>query len=187
MKSQLQFCFILLAMIACKRTASVDESSAVTSPQTTAAPAMDTSKINSADSLAKTIDATVKTTDEIAPVPAKTKICDPNFTKLSSPRKSMHIIYVTNFNPEEFKCWVNLEEYGIKTCGGNLGIVFFVDNANIKTNSTPPNYIDDNTLKTTGIGRFEYNGKYWELKGASIWKRTGKGYGYYNTDNQLGG
>jgi hypothetical protein len=121
------------------------------------------------------------------PVPAKPKICDPNFTKLSSPKKNLYIIYVTDFNPEEFKCWVNLEEYGTMTCGGNPGVVIFVDNANIKTNTTPPNYLDDNTLKTTGIGRYEYNGKYWEIKGARLWKRSGKGYGYYNTDNQLGG
>ena len=187
MKSQITFCIILLASIACKRTATVDEPSTVANPQTTTVPVPDGSKITSADSLETQTEVPEKAADEIDPVPAKPKICDPNFTKLSSPRKSMHIIYVTNFNPEEFKCWVNLEEYGVKTCGGNPGVVFFVDNANIKTNSTPPNYIDDNTLKTTGIGRFEYNGKYWELKGASTWKRSGKGYGYYNTDNQLGG
>ena len=187
MKSQLTFCFLLLAIVACKRTANVDEQPATTNPQTSAIPTADTSKISTTDSITANAQASGKAADEITPVPAKPKICDPNFTKLSSPKKNLHIIYVTNFIPEEFKCWVNLEEYGTKTCGGNPGVVVFVDNANIKTSNTPPNYIDDNTLKNTGIARYEYNGKYWELKGASIWKRSGKGYGYYNTDNQLGG
>lgn len=187
MKSQITLCLVILTLIACKRTPSADEQNAAPHPQTTTVPEPDSSTITSADSLSTPPQAPEKSEDEVAPEPVKVKICDPNFTKLSSPKKNMYIIYVTNFNQEEFKCWVTLEEYGVKTCAGNPGVVFFIDNANVRTNSTPPNYIDDTTLKTTGIGRFEYNGKYWELKGAKIWKRSSKGYGYYNTDNQLGG
>jgi hypothetical protein len=43
------------------------------------------------------------------------------------------------------------------------------------------------TLQSVGIGRFKYDGKYWEINGASLWKREGKGFAYYNTDNQFGG
>ena len=187
MKSQLTFCLILLAIVACKRTAAVDEQPATANQQTSTVPAADSNNTSITDSITSKSQASGKIADEITPVPAKPKICDPNFTKLASPKKNLYIIYVTDFKPEEFKCWVNLEEYGTKTCGGNPGVVFFVDNANIKTNTTPPNYIDDSTLKNTGIARYEYNGKYWEIKGASLWKRSGAGFGYYNTDNQLGG
>ena len=119
--------------------------------------------------------------------PAVPKVCNPNFTKISSLPKNHHIIYVTGFKQEEFKCWVLLEEYGQTLSGGKPCVVYFVDQGDIKIDPALPHHMSDATLKSAGIGRFEYNGKYWEIKGASQWKREGKGYGYFNTDNQLGG
>ena len=85
-----------------------------------------------------------------------------------------------------FKCWVLLEEHGNSICNKNICTVYYVDKADIALTKTSP-FIDAATLQKHGVGRFEYNGKFWTLKGASTWKRKGKGYGYYNTDNQLGG
>ena len=120
--------------------------------------------------------------EDLKPVPvekplvkATPKICDPNFTKLASPKNNQHIYYVTNFNPGEFKCWVKLEEFGTQICDGVSCSVYFVDKATVKTNITPPHYLDEATLQTAGIGRFEYNGKYWEIKGANMWKEKTKG------------
>lgn len=119
--------------------------------------------------------------------PAVPKVCDPDFTKISTVAKNHHIVYVSNFKQEEFKCWVLLEEYGNQLCHGAKCVVYYVDKGDIKIDPALPHHMSDETLKSAGVGRFEYNGKYWEIKGASQWKRQGKGYGYYNTDNQLGG
>lgn len=118
--------------------------------------------------------------------PAKPKICAPNFTKLAS-YGSHHIFYITDFVPEEFKCWVLLEEHGVQICNGSPCVVYYVDRAQMKTDPNLPHHMKEEDLRTAGVGRFEYTGKYWEIKGASQWKRKDKGYGYYNTDNQLGG
>lgn len=185
MKSYLITLLTIIALISCKPGASVDNQSGNNTPPETPVLAIDSISGSSTDS---TLTANADEAEDSKPlVPAKPKICDPNFTKLSSPKNYQHIVYVTGFNPEEFKCWVDLENYGIELSAGNSCIIYFVDKANIKVTTTPPHYLDENTLKTAGIGRFEYNGKYWEIKGADRWKRTGKGYGYYNTDNQLGG
>ena len=119
--------------------------------------------------------------------PAVPKVCNPSFTKISTPAKNHHVVYVSGFKQEEFKCWVLLEEYGNSQCNGSPCVVYFVDKADVKIEPALPHHMSDATLKSAGVGRFEYNGKYWTIKGASQWKREGKGYGYFNTDNQLGG
>ncbi len=183
MKSYLIPTILFIACLACKPAAPADTQTTTAEPTLSKRMATDSSAGVKRD----TIPAKEPAEEFKQLVPAKPKICDPNFTKLASPKNYQHIVYVTNFNPEEFKCWVDLENYGIQLSAGNSCIVYFVDRANIKATTTPPHFLDENTLKTAGIGRFEYNGKYWEIQGASKWKRTGKGYGYYNTDNQLGG
>lgn len=176
---------LMLVFLACKPGTPVDTQSTSAEQPTTNPIVSDTNATASKDTLTTQPEAPKEESKPLEP--AKPKICDPNFTKLSSPKNYQHIVYVTNFNPEEFKCWVDLENYGIELSAGNTCIIYFVDKANIKATTTPPHYLDDNTLKTAAIGRFEYNGKYWEIYGSGRWKRTGKGYGYYNTDNQLGG
>ncbi|MDZ4749777.1 MAG: hypothetical protein SH808_14955 [Saprospiraceae bacterium] len=185
MKSYLLPALIILAFLSCKPSAPADNRKSTNEQPLPSVIAEDSSSTSANDT---TSSSPAEPAAEVKPlVPAKPKICDPNFTKLSSPKNYQHVVYVTNFNPEEFKCWIELENYGIQLSAGNSCIVYFVDKASIKTTNTPPHYLDDNTLKTAGIGRFEYNGKYWEIHGSNRWKRIGKGYGYYNTDNQLGG
>ena len=185
MKSYLLTTLTILTILSCKPGAPTDNQSISSNQPASPVIAPDTSSSSTKDTA---LTKPAEPVEESKPlVPAKPKICDPNFKKLSSPKNYQHIVYVTGFNPEEFKCWVELENYGVQLCAGNSCIIYFVDKATIKPTTTPPHYIDENTLKTAGIGRFEYNGKYWEIHGANRWKRTGKGYGYYNTDNQLGG
>ncbi len=119
--------------------------------------------------------------------PATPKKCDPNFNLIASPKKNQQIYYVSGFNPGEFKCWAELENHGVKICGGSPCMIYYLDKANVTVTSTPPHYIDVNTLKSNGIGRFEYNGAWWEIKGSNMWGRKDKGYGYYNTDHAGGG
>ena len=185
MKSNILTSLIILAILSCKPGTPTDKQPETSNQPATPAVAVDTSSSSTKDTA---VTQPAEPVEESKPlVPAKPKICDPNFKKLSSPKNYQHIVYVTGFNPEEFKCWVELENYGIELSAGNTCIVYFVDKANIKPTTTAPHYIDENTLKTAGIGRFEYNGKYWTIQGANQWKRKEKGYGYYNTDNQLGG
>jgi len=119
--------------------------------------------------------------------PAAPKICDPNFNLIASPKKNQKIYYVSGFNPGEFKCWDALVMHSQKTCAGSPCVIYFVDKPTLSTTTTPPHFIDPNTLKTNGIGRYEYNGANWEIKGSSTWGRKEKGYAYYNTDNAGGG
>jgi hypothetical protein len=185
MKKFLFASLLPLLFIACKPGGSAEEKQPTPAPPPIESP--DTNKTIKGDTNTVPTESNDPEPEEKPLVKAAPKICDPNFTKLASPKNNQHIYYVTNFNPGEFKCWVKIEEFGIKTCDGTSCVLYFLDKANIKANSTPPHYLDENTLKTNGIGRFEYNGKYWEIKGANMWKRKDKGYGYYNTDNQLGG
>lgn len=132
--------------------------------------------------------ASVESSQKAEPLkPATPKVCNPNFTKIATPAKNHHVVFVSGFKQEEFKCWVLLEEYGHSQCNGSPCVVYFVDKAEVKIEPALPHHMSDATLKSAGIGRYEYNGKYWVIKGASQWKRDGKGYGYFNTDNQLGG
>ena len=115
------------------------------------------------------------------------KTCDPNFNLIGSPKKNQKIFYVSGFNPGEFKCWEGLVKHGQDICAGNPCLIYFVDIPNMHTTLTPPHYLDPNDLKTHGIGRFEDNGAWWEIKGSSMWGRKEKGYAYYNTNNAGGG
>jgi hypothetical protein len=124
---------------------------------------------------------------EPKPVPPTPKICDPNFNLLGLVKPDQKVFYVSGFNPGEFKCWEELESYGRKTCGGKSCIIYYMDKP-IKTfTRKPPHFIDDELLKTAGIGRFEYDGKIWAMKGSSQWGRKEKGYAYYNTNDAGGG
>src|SRR4030095_13381423 len=110
------------------------------------------------------------------PVPPTPKICDPNFNLLGLVKPDQKVFYVSGFNPGEFKCWEELESYGRKTCGGKPCIIYYMDKP-IKTFTRhPPHFMDAEILKTAGIGRFEYNGKTWDMKGSSQWGRKEKGY-----------
>jgi len=120
-------------------------------------------------------------------VPYKPKVCDINLKLIASPKKGQQIYYVTGLVPGEFKCWVDMENASIKLCNGSPCLIYFVDTPNPKVTSTPPDFLDAATLSKYGVGRFDYNGKNWEMKGANMWGRKDKGYGYYNTDNAGGG
>ncbi len=118
---------------------------------------------------------------------APTKKCDPNFNLIASPKKNQKIYYVSGFNPGEFKCWEELEKESQKICAGSPCVIYFLDKPNPKITTTPPHYLDTNTLMTNGIGLYEYNGVEWEMKGSNIWGRKDKGFAYYNTNNAGGG
>ncbi|MFZ1676827.1 MAG: hypothetical protein WAT91_06110 [Saprospiraceae bacterium] len=120
-------------------------------------------------------------------IPLKPKICDINLKLIASPKSGQKIYYVTGLIPGEFKCWVDLENASLKICNGSPSVLYFVDIPNPKVTSTPPHFLDATTLATNGVGLFEYNGSNWTMRGAGIWKRKDKGYGYYNTDNAGGG
>ncbi|MBK9981612.1 MAG: hypothetical protein IPP15_04180 [Saprospiraceae bacterium] len=120
-------------------------------------------------------------------IPLKPKICDINLKLIASPKNGQKIYYVTGLIPGEFKCWVDLENASLKICNGSPSVLYFVDIPNPKVTPTPPHFLDASTLATNGVGLFEYNGSNWTMRGAGIWKRKDKGYGYYNTDNAGGG
>jgi hypothetical protein len=186
---------VLLAILACKPSTSSNTTGEATHPSTENPQTTDSSSQVSTETVKETsaspenenIAGDNKYTDQAPPVKPTHKICDPNFTKLSSPKRNHHVYYVTGFNPGEFKCWINLEEHGAKICDGLSCVIYFVDSPKVKIEPGLTDYMSPETLKSNGIGRYEYNGKYWEIKGASMWKRSGNGYAYYNTDNQLGG
>ncbi len=134
-----------------------------------------------------TTQAAGSTPNETSQTPPPPKICDPNFNLIASPKKNQKIYYVSGFNPIEFKCWEELEKESQKICAGSPCVIYFLDKPNPKITTTPPHYMDANTLMTNGIGVFEYNGVMWEMKGANIWGRKDKGFGYYNTNNAGGG
>jgi len=98
--------------------------------------------------------------EPVAAVPPPVKVCDPNYTKIASPKPDHHFYYVTGFQPGEFKCWVELENQGKAICDSLPCVVYFVDKANIKPNMSHRHYMSPEELKSACIGRFEYNGKY---------------------------
>jgi hypothetical protein len=114
-------------------------------------------------------------------------ICSPNFNVIAKPQQNTHFYYVTAFDPREFKCWQELEVHGSKICAEQECIIYYLDSPNVTVASTGNTPIDATTLTQKGIGRFVHNGKFWEIKGASMWKRKENGYAYYNTNNHLGG
>jgi hypothetical protein len=113
--------------------------------------------------------------------------CSPNFTLLATPKKNQHVFYVTNFDHQEFECWQLMEVHSTKVCNEQNCTIIYVDKADVSINAAQPDLIDVSVLKEHGIGRFTLKGKYWEIRGSSIWRRTGNGWAYYNTNNQFGG
>ncbi|MDQ3017297.1 MAG: hypothetical protein M3R25_11350 [Bacteroidota bacterium] len=133
-------------------------------------------------------DATTMQQDPPTSTPVVTnKECNPNFSQIGAPKKSTYFYYATGFNVEEFKCWSFLEAHGKGICNGRPCTVIYLDRPNAHIGDTAPNYIDAATLMNYGIAKYTYNGKFWEVKGAREWMRKGNGYGYFNTDNHLGG
>lgn len=115
------------------------------------------------------------------------KVCEPNFNQIGPPKKGTYFYYVTGFNVEEFKCWSFLEAHGKSICDGRPCSVIYLDRPNAHIGDTAPNYIDAATLMNYGVAKYTYNGKFWEVQGSSVWRRKGNVYGYFNTDNHLGG
>lgn len=111
--------------------------------------------------------------------------CSPNFNQLAKSQGSTHFVYLTGFDTKEFECWIQLEKYGESLCNNQRCKIYFLDSPQVSVGSGA-NPIDAATLKAHGIGLFAHDGDFWEMKGANIWKRT-PGYGYYNTNNHLGG
>jgi len=188
MKSILPLLFFSLLFASCSQRKSV-EVSTTAEEITTADSSAVVAQPDSIDSISvdpKTHETAMQQ-DPPAVVPSKPKVCDPNFSLLGSPMKNHQVYYVSGFNPGEFKCWIEIEKHGQKICGDSPCVITYVDKADVVLTKTAPYYLDPKTLQTAGIGWYQHNGKYWELNGAKKWKRTDKGYGYYNTDNQAGG
>ena len=110
--------------------------------------------------------------------------CSPNFNTAAKSQGTTHFVYVTGFNNKEFACWIELEKYGTTLCENKVCTVYFLDIPQVKVAAGAT--IDAATLKSNGIGLYKHDGTYWEINGANKWKRT-PGYGYYNTNNHLGG
>lgn len=119
--------------------------------------------------------------------PFKEKTCSPGFNALAKPTGSLHFFYVSGFNAGQFICWKALETHGTEICGDQNCVIYYFDDAKISATNSPPHYVSEQTLMNHGIGRFEFNGHYWELKGSKIWKREGTQFAYYNTNNNAGG
>ncbi len=115
--------------------------------------------------------------------PSKKGECELNFILLANPTKNQHVFQVKGFDAGNFKCWIELEAHGIKLCGDNMPCdISYVDISDITKTSNPPYNIDGAQLKKNGIGHFAYKNSWWELRGAKIWNRPGKGYEYYNSN-----
>ena len=111
--------------------------------------------------------------------------CEPNINLLAKPNGNTHFYYITGFNNSEFECWVGLERHGVEICQNKPCTIYYLDKAQV-TIGSGANPVDAATLKAHGIGMFKHDGAFWELRGANIWKRS-PGYGYFNTNNHLGG
>lgn len=186
MKQTIILALLFLTMISCKSKDHTENTSIPPTPPSTTS-AMDSLSPPAHDSSVASPPPATSAPEEKPLAPAKPKICDPDYTRLFVPKTDQYIYYVSGFNPDEFKCWVELENEGTRICGEHACIVYFMDSPNVKANKTPPHFMDDAALKQNGIGKFVFDGKYWEIKGAGQWKRQGNGYGYYNTNNQFGG
>lgn len=125
--------------------------------------------------------------DEMPAQPLKEKTCSPGFNALAKPTGSLHFFYVSGFNPGQFICWKALETHGMEICGDQKCVIYYFDDPGITATNSAPDYVSEQTLLNHGIGRFEFNGHYWELKGSKIWKREGTQFAYYNTNNNAGG
>ena len=177
------FLFLLFCMIACnqqkEKSAEYVEKNVQDTLNNSSPHDSQTQALVSKDTIGKE-----EHTEYEKPVP---KICQPNFNVLSIPKKDQKIIYVSGFNPLEFKCWEELELYGQQTCKKQPCVIYYMDSAVRTFTTSPPHFMNENTLKEHGIGRFENTYSGWELKGSSQWGRKAKGYAYYNTNAGGGG
>jgi hypothetical protein len=180
MKHIFFFLLLCIALSACKQSSPkdiVNEETEVISADTPAVSSnSDTTTVKKENS------STIPNTST-----SSIKVCNPNFNLLGKPAKNQHVYYVSGFNPGEFKCWALIEKHGVGICGDVPCTIYYVDKPDIKLTQTGPHYIDEGTLSTAGIGRFVFDGHFWEIKGSRLWKRNERVYGYYNTNNHLGG
>lgn len=146
-----------------------------------------------ANSLATGIDTSIYNRIENKPAetptdydPDKPKVCSPSFKLLKSPAPTHHVYYVSGFNSGEFKCWGLLEKHGQEICNKKPCQVYYIDAADVSFTTSAP-YMDAGTLKKVGVAYFTHDNHFFEIKGSSLWGRTGKGNAYYNTNNHLGG
>lgn len=117
------------------------------------------------------------------PSPTTRKACEPAFILVSHPEKNTHLYQVKDFNPEDFQCWTTLETHARKECGESMPCrVIYVEASAITPTTIAPDYVDKAVLAKKGIGRYEYTNAWWEIRGAKIWGRTGKGFDYYNSN-----
>ncbi|HJW28271.1 MAG TPA: hypothetical protein VJ508_03375 [Saprospiraceae bacterium] len=189
MNKSIYLALCLLMLFACKSSVKKDTPAPEPPPPATPTAAA------IADSLAKTPEtSTVSKEDQEKAAKfyesSKPNItahqCDVNFTLLGKPKSNQQVFYITGFNPTEFKCWEELELHAVKQSNNQPGIVIYVDDPKIKINPALPDLIDAAALKAHGVGRFELK-KFWEMSGARIWKREGKGYDYFDSNNSAGG
>jgi hypothetical protein len=183
MKTALLHLLMLIVLTACKQRPSNEES--ISEPESLS----DTSTAVTPDTTtAQLTQPAEKATPAEPSTPHLTPHdCNPNLNAIANPGKQQYIYYVTGFNPAEFKCWEKLEIHGTELCNEAPCTIYYVDAASVPISKSGDKPLDDSTLKTHGIGRYEHSGKFWEIKGAKMWGRSGKGYNYYNTNNHLGG
>ena len=176
------FCLFSLFIISCKSNTPKEQ-----------APELPSTEIEGiTDSLTGNRDTTVK-----APVVVEEKetskpvitdhICSPNLTLLAKPATGKQIFYVTGFDEKEFKCWEEVLKHATKICGEESCTLYYVDAADIKVVSSATDLMDPTALKEHGVAKFAQVKKIYNFNGASIWKRKGNGWAYYNTNNQAGG
>lgn len=129
-----------------------------------------------------TLDPAVHETALQQDPPSSTQDCNLSFILLSNPDKNHHIYQVKDFQASSFKCWSALESHATKLCGNMPCQVSYIELINVQAIKTPPYYLESSFLKNHGIGHFEYKTSWWELRGARIWDRGGKGFEYYNSN-----
>lgn len=181
--------FLLITFIACDQRKAVEINTAaekvIGSDSIPVIPSVDTLELD--PQTQETALQQDPTSAEKPAQPFKEKTCNPGFNALAKPTGSLHFFYVSGFNAGEFICWKALEVHGTEICGDQKCVIYYFDDAKIAATNSPPHYVNDQTLMKNGIGRFEFNGHFWELKGAKVWKRQGAQYAYYNTNNNAGG
>ncbi len=173
----------LLSLLACKPTTIHEEK-----PEPPAPTAAVADSLHGRRDTAVKVPAVMEKKDEVSSsAHISDRICHPSFTLLAKPQKNRQIFYVSGFDQQEFKCWEEIQTHAKKICEGEACTIYYVDLADIKIIPTAPDFLAPEFLKEHGVGKFEFDGKSWELKGSSLWKRKGNGWSYYTTNNQFGG
>lgn len=113
--------------------------------------------------------------------------CQVNFNVLAQPQQQTYFYYITGMDPAQFSCWIEIEKHGVEISQHKPCTIYYLDSPDVKINAASKNPIDADILMKHGVGSFVYEGQFWTLKGASQWKRKDGPYGYYNTNNHLGG